>query len=193
MANKLHDVKSSSESVQAAQKALAEIEAIPEAILPLHTSHQDVFTPASMQHMEEDNLSYSRGCGAGEELPHTSDCRAADTGTLRKINKCSARDMNGGSQQRPSSAPSRRRWAPLQHLDSNADAPSESAADTAPVSKGPQSGKAGQQHGVQSTVGKPRGPKAASTHPRRRAAVSMDFGVQVYAPERPQDLPKPEV
>lgn len=76
----------------------------------------------------------------------------------------------------------------MQRIDSNADAPAEPAADTEqrredlqPRRTGSAPGKAAvQQHRA------PRKGDAPMAKPRRWVGASMDFGVQVYAPERPR-------
>ena len=169
--------------VQAAQKALTEMEGIPEPSSPLKATHLRSSAPASLQPSREDDHLSSIAYSMAQQSANGS--RANETGWASENGQSKGSDANGGASQRPSSGASRRRWAPLQRIDSNADGLPGQAADGVQRRESLQTRRTGsalaekaeaQQRRVQGT------PKA---RPRRRAAGSMDFGVQVYAPERP--------
>lgn len=172
--------------LQAAQKALAELNGIPEPPSPLKAAHM---RSSTLQPPDGDEMNSSDDfvtCGQPDSPLGST---ATETGAASEKRQNRANSVAGEPHQRPLSVGARRKLAQMQQFASREPLwPVLHATDGVQVQEelpaptvGPVRGRAQQQR-KHITTEKPK-PKPK---PCRRVAGNMDFGVQVYAPEPPQ-------
>ncbi len=169
--------------LQAAQKALAEMNGIPEPSSPLKAAHMC----SSMLHPPDgDDINSSDDFAPCEQPDSPLGSTATDTGGASEKRQSRANRVAGEPHQRPLLGGAFGKSARPQRLAGRGEAPFWSdlhAADGVRVREelptpatGPS--RARPQQGIMHiTAEKPK--------PRKRVAGNMDFGVQVYAPEPP--------
>ncbi|BDA46105.1 hypothetical protein COCOBI_08-1970 [Coccomyxa sp. Obi] len=169
---------------QAAQKALAEMNGIPEPSSPLKAAHM---RSSTLQPPDGDDMISSDDFATCEQPDSPLGSAATETGAASEKRQYRANRVAGESDQRLPSGGARGKLTRLQRVACREDAPfwpTLHGADGVQVQEELPTPTMGpvrvrpQQQSMHITAEKPK--------PRRRVAGNMDFGVQVYAPEPPQ-------